>query len=95
MKLFSNYFFRWFIVGFAFGLLASVSYLLIEGPMSVFYPMWARLLGYPGVVVGEWHYHHFGSFQRSEIFGCLTIGISYGLIFLAIGILVRKFRKSR
>ena len=94
MQLFSNFYFRWFAAGFAFGLLGSVIYLLIEGT-PIFYPQWVGIMGFPGIAAGQWHYHHFGSFQKSEAVGSVVNGLSYGILFLLPGFLIRKFRRSK
>lgn len=96
MKLFSNYFFRWFIAGFTFGLLASVIYLWIEGPPFLFVPEWVQIAGFPGIASGWWFYEHIynGNNFRAEVFGCVINGLSYGVVFLVLGTLIRKFRKN-
>ena len=94
MKLFSNFYFRWFAAGFAFGFLYSVIYLLIEGPPFLFVPLWVEITGYPGITLGYWFYEQVQNSELlAEAFGSVVNGISYGLLFLLPGFLIKKFRK--
>ncbi|MHC5143581.1 MAG: hypothetical protein ACYSOY_08345, partial [Planctomycetota bacterium] len=94
MKLFSNFYFRWFAAGFAFGFLYSVIYLLIEGPPFLSVPQWVEITGYPGITLGWWFYEEVHSSELpAEAFGSVVNGLSYGLLFLIPGFLIRKIRR--
>jgi len=96
MKLSGNILFKWFTVGFAFAFLFSLVYLLIEGPPFLFVPLWVQIAGYPGIELGWWFYEHLysGHDIPAEAVGCVVNGLSYGVLFLLVGLLVRKFFKK-
>jgi len=96
MKLVKTYLFRWFGGGFGFGFLASVAYLLIEGPpIFLLHYDFFEIMLYPGIESGWWFFEHVYSQTEvaAEAFGCAVNGLVYGLLLLIVGVLVSKLRK--
>ena len=74
-----------FLIGFLDGLITSITYLICAGTSIIFYPKWVDIVGCPGIAMGWWAYDDLGfSTLFAEIFGCISLGISYGLILLLI-----------
>lgn len=95
MKLFSDYPFKCFIVGFLASLFGSAIYLLIAGPPVVFYPLWVDVVGYPGIRAGWWAYNSLGWPEYpAEALGCFTLGVSYGVVVMLAGMTIKRFRKK-
>jgi hypothetical protein len=95
MKWFKHDLFRWFGCGFVFGFLASVIYLVVEGPPIILlhYDFFEIML-YPAIASGWWFFEHVYSQTEfaAEAFGCAVNGVVYGLLLLIVGFLVRKLR---
>jgi hypothetical protein len=96
MKWFKNCLFWWFVGGFGFGFLASVIYLLVEGPpIFILHYDFFEIMLYPGIESGWWFFEHVYSRTEfaAEAFGCGVNGLTYGVILFIVGLLVRKLRK--
>lgn len=80
-----------FGIGFLVGSLGVSLYLACAGDYYPFFaPLWARIAFFPGFVVGSWfHETVFASRELAIALGCLTVGISYGLLFL-LGFQLKK-----
>ena len=82
-----------FLRGFLAGLITSITYLIGVGPLTFLYPSWAQIAGYPGIVMGWWAYDDLGFSEFfAEVVGCISLGVSHGLILLLITVIIKRFR---
>jgi hypothetical protein len=91
--------------GFVLGLVLSAGYILsceadyvlVCGGEFLKFPLWATVLFFPGFItgglVGEYFYEHvhwYAPFFFFEAVGCLTVAVTYGIIF---GLVIAVFRR--
>jgi hypothetical protein len=70
------------IGGFIAGLASSTAYLAAGGDTFLSIPPWAEILFFTAVFVGTWTHFTFGpEYNVPEIVGCLTVAITYALVF--------------
>lgn len=82
-----------FLVGGCIGLLAPVIYLTSGGNTFLSVPTWAIVVFYPGFYAGYTLYDALG-YSGAVITGVVALVLSYGLISLGIGRLIRLSRKQ-
>lgn len=68
--------------GFVAGLASSVAYLAAGGDTFWSIPLWADILFYTGFFTGTMVHFSLGpAYNAPEIIGCLTVAITYSLLF--------------
>ena len=92
---------RWWLTplaGFGAGVLAPTIYLICGGSDGSWFagvPLWAYVPFYPGFVAGYHYYYHFQTSEAiARVVGCITVGLTYGLIALAASLLKRLAWKN-
>lgn len=76
---------RAFLTGFIFGLIVSGIYIVTGGSTWLFVPIWAEIVFCSGIFAGIWFYENIStSMPLAHLCGWLTVGISYGFIFLVL-----------
>ncbi len=73
-----------FYVGVMIGLIASWLYLLTGGSTFLSVPKWAEIVFYPGFFAGFYFYNLFRAESLAILFGSLTVGLFYGIVFVVI-----------
>jgi len=78
------------VVGFAVGLVLSVGY-LVSGHVTIWPPLWASVLFFPGYVAGAFAYRHVSDDNIiPATIGCLAVAITCAIIF---GLLFAVFQR--
>jgi len=73
-----------FLIGVMAGLISSGLYILVGGGTWLFIPKWAWILYLPGFLAGFSWFEHYGSITLAHFVGWVTVGISYGIVSMAV-----------
>lgn len=73
------------LAGFTLGLVLSAGYLVSGGSTFFNVPLWASILFCTGFFVGTWtNFEITSQHNIPEIVGCLTVAVTYALLFGAL-----------
>ena len=84
-----------FFVGFIIGIIASWTYILLEGDYWLFIPLWAEIVFYPGLFVGNYSYDLFGNLLIAQMVGTFSVGLFYGIVLVVILFLWNLLRRKK
>ena len=89
-----------FLAGVILGLISSWAYILADGDYWLFIPLWAEIIFYPGLLVGNFCYDLFGNEPLVLLLGTLSVGLFYGIVLsivhlMWILIIMKTNRKER
>ena len=73
-----------FCAGFIIGLIASWTYILADGDYWFSIPLWAEIVFYPGLLVGNYCYDIFGNILLAQVIGTLAVGLFYGIVMVVM-----------
>jgi hypothetical protein len=73
------------VIGMAIGMVAAGGYLLLGGEYLLFIPHWAKIIFYPGFVMGEMAANLGWGVDGGKVVGVITVGLTYA----AIAVLIR------